>query len=111
MMYHEIGSKKAAKLTKILFFEFEMDYTDQEGEEKKEECYQYFIKSYWDNRWFQKPKNPTELHAMYRHRDKLSAKIHEKLDGKKKKDLLLDNLQAFILDECDKMLDETDMRA
>lgn len=28
-----------------------------------------------------------------------------------KKDLVLDNLQSFILDECDKMLDETDMRA
>lgn len=27
-----------------------------------------------------------------------------------KRDLNLDNLQMFILDECDKMLDETDMR-
>jgi len=28
-----------------------------------------------------------------------------------KKDLVLDNLQTFVLDECDKMLDETDMRS
>ncbi len=28
-----------------------------------------------------------------------------------KKDLTLENLQMFVLDECDKMLDETDMRA
>jgi ATP-dependent RNA helicase UAP56/SUB2 len=28
-----------------------------------------------------------------------------------KKDLKLDNLSMFILDECDKMLDETDMRS
>lgn len=28
-----------------------------------------------------------------------------------RKDLKLDNLQMFVLDECDKMLDETDMRA
>jgi ATP-dependent RNA helicase UAP56/SUB2 len=28
----------------------------------------------------------------------------------KTKDLVLDNLQTFVLDECDKMLEETDMR-
>jgi len=28
-----------------------------------------------------------------------------------RKDLKLDNLQMFVLDECDKMLDETDMRS
>lgn len=28
-----------------------------------------------------------------------------------RKDLKLDNLSMFVLDECDKMLDETDMRA